>query len=236
MNHHDGSSVAAQAYEHIRSRLFQGEFPAGMQLVTRQIAQELGASLNPVREAIGRLAAEGLVDHVPGAGAFVHSPTPQEIVELYEFREAIEPAAAAKAARTITDLELSVLQSICDDQHAMVRSLREPPGHLESESLQVWLATEERFHETLIRAARNMYFDRTVNNSRFLTRLFHSHLSLRVHVDLQVAARTWLSHVRILRALERGDGDSAATIMRHSLRRGLATVLGANELPPRPRG
>ena len=45
MNHRDGSSVAAQAYTHIRSRLFRGDFPAGMQLVTRHIAQELGASL-----------------------------------------------------------------------------------------------------------------------------------------------------------------------------------------------
>lgn len=221
--------MAAQAYEHIRSRLSRGEFPAGMQLVTRHIAQELGASLNPVREAIGRLAAEGLVDHVPGAGAFVHNPTPQEIVELYEFREAIEPAAAAKAARSITELELDILRAICDDQHAMVRSLREPPGHLQADSLQDWLSTEERFHETLIRAARNMYFDRTVNNSRFLTRLFQSHLSLGVNVDLQVAARTWLSHVRILRALERGDGDAAAAIMRYSLRRGLAMVLGVNK-------
>lgn len=224
MIHHDGSSIANRAYEHIRTRVLGGRYPAGKRLVTRQIAQELGASLNPVREALGRLAAEGLIDHIPGAGSFVRTPDPEEILELYEFREAIEPFAARKAARSITEPELGVLRDICAEQHQLSRSIR-TGGHLEGDALDRWFGTEERFHAALIRAAGNRHFDRAITQSRVLTQLFQGHRTIGVHVDLRMAAHTWRSHRRLVRALESRDAEAAATCMLESLREGARTAL-----------
>jgi len=225
MNSHDGSSVANRAYEHIRSQVLGGHYPTGKQLVTRQIAKEMGASLNPVREAIGRLSAEGFLNHIPGAGAFVPTPSTEEILEVYEFRQAIEPFASQKAAAMITEPELCVLREICDDQHRMASALRVSKGHLEGEALDHWLETEEHFHGTLIRAARNRYLDRAIHHSRVLTQLFQGHRALGVKVDLRVASRTWQTHRKIVQTLEKRDGQAAADCTRAALEQGARQVL-----------
>ena len=232
MIHHDGSSIAARAYLHIRRRVLSGEYPAGQRLVTRQLASEVGASLNPVREALGRLAAEGIVDHLPGAGSFVRQPELNEILELYEFRQALEPFAARKAAQSISQPELAILSEVCDHQYQVAQSLRPrrlPPTnlvagstepHLQGDELLAWFEQEERFHSTLIGAARNSHFDRTIRNSRVLTQLFHCHRTLGLHVTHSVAARTWGVHLRIVRALEKRDGEAAAQLMHSALKAG----------------
>jgi DNA-binding GntR family transcriptional regulator len=223
---HDGSSLAGQAYDHIRTRLISGAWPPRARLVTRRIATELGVSLNPVREALGRLAAEGLVEHVPGAGSFVPSLEPQEVGELYEYREAVEPFAARKAARAIRPSELGLLSDLCDRQLTLARGLRgSPPLH--GADLDAWLACEERFHEILIRAARNRFLDAALERSRVLTRLFGAHRDLGVAVDLSAAARTWRSHRRIVAALARGDGDAAARHVHVALTAGARMALGS---------
>lgn len=204
---------------HIRSRVLSGEYPAGHRLVTRQLASEIGASLNPVREALGRLAAEGIIDHHPGAGSFVRRPELNEILELYEFRQALEPFAARKAAQAITAPEIAILHEVCQSQHLAAESLRQIP-HLDGDALMNWFDMEERFHNTLIGAARNRHFDRTIRNSRVLTQLFHCHRTLGLKVTLSVAARTWGIHLRIVRALESRDGDLAATLMQAALEAG----------------
>ncbi len=227
---------------HIRSKVLSGEYPAGHRLVTRQLAEEIGASLNPVREALGRLAAEGIIDHLPGAGSFVRRPELNEILELYEFRQALEPFAARKAAQAITAPELAILHEVCAHQHRVAENLRgrgnddgdggqangvaptgETHGFLQGDDLMAWFEQEERFHNTLIGAARNRHFDRTIRNSRVLTQLFHGHRSLGVRVTLAVAARTWGIHLRIVRALENRNGDLAADLMHTAL------LAGANQ-------
>ncbi len=227
MIHHDGSSLTDRAYNHIRTCVLRGSYQPGQRLVTRQIAAEVGASLNPVREALGRLSAEGLIDHVPGSGAFVHIPTASEIIELYEFREAIEPFAAARAARLITDAELALLGGICEEQHAIAQSLQKNGGSLASEALENWFATEERFNRAIIHAARNRYLDRSIEQSRTLSLVFQSQRALGVKVTLSITARTWQVHRRLLRALQDRDSDVAAKCVHDALRKGARTVLAA---------
>lgn len=231
MIHHDGSSVTSRAYEFIRTRVLARHYPPGQRLVTRQIAQELGASLNPVREAIGRLAAEGLIDHIPGAGAFVRQPSPEDLLELYELRQAIEPFAARKAAASITEPELGLLRKLCDLQHQTVQGLERSGGTLDAEGLDRWLSLEERFHENLIRAARNRHFDRTIAHSRVLTQLFSGHRALGIQVDHSIAERTWIEHARLVEALERHDGEAAAKLMLDALVLGAQSALASITAP-----
>ena len=66
-------SANERSYQAIRRKLETGKLGPGDKLITRTLAQEFGVSLSPVREAINRLATEGLVDHTPGAGAEVEA-------------------------------------------------------------------------------------------------------------------------------------------------------------------
>ena len=102
------------SYARLREKLVAGGLAPGQRLVNRSLADEFEVSVIPLREAINRLASEGLVNQIPGTGAFVHSPDGRELQELLIFRESIE-SAAAEAARHISDRELDARQAVLDD-------------------------------------------------------------------------------------------------------------------------
>ena len=90
--------------------LTRGDLAPGTRLVNRSLAKELGISFTPLREAINQLASEGLVEYVPGGGAFVRRLDRHQLAQLYDLREALEPFAAAEAAKHITEHELEELR------------------------------------------------------------------------------------------------------------------------------
>ena len=102
------------SYARLREKLVAGELAPGQRLVNRSLADEFEVCVIPLREAINRLASEGLINQIPGTGAFVHSPDGRELQELLIFRESIE-SAAAEAARHISDRELDARQAVLDD-------------------------------------------------------------------------------------------------------------------------
>ena len=217
-------SVTERAYRYVRARVEDGTIAPGTQIVTRAIAREIGASLNPVREAIGRLASEGIVDHVPGAGARVRRLTRAELVELYGMREAIETYAAAEAARLITEAELAELDAVLQTYHRLVLLLREH-GTLDEVQAGKWIECNVRFHRTLVDAARNRYLCKCIHDFRILTRIFDAHRRVHAVPTLRVAAWTWRTHGKLLRMLRRRDGDAARAIVKEQLRTGLRHTL-----------
>ena len=80
------SSAAQQTYDQILEKLIAGAIRPGERLVNRTLASELGVSVIPVREALNRLASEGLVEHIPGAGTYARSLDGREIIKLYSFQ------------------------------------------------------------------------------------------------------------------------------------------------------
>ena len=92
-------TLAEKSYDYIRKRLAGGDLPPGKRLVNRVLADEIGVSVIPVREAIHRLASEGLVEHVPGSGSFVRKTDLHDLDNLYVLRDALESCAAGEAAR-----------------------------------------------------------------------------------------------------------------------------------------
>src|SRR5512133_2552962 len=96
-------SLTDLAHEKIRQLIVSGEFPLGEQLSEASLAAQLGISKTPVREALLRLRADGLIDIQPQRGTFVFSLTPQQVDEICRFREFVEVAAlgaAMQARRT----------------------------------------------------------------------------------------------------------------------------------------
>lgn len=94
-------SLAEQIYQRLRYQLRAGTFAPGERLVESSLAQQLVVSRSPVREALSRLAADGLLES-RGSGFQVVMPTTQDMAEIFEMRRLLEPPAARQVARAMT--------------------------------------------------------------------------------------------------------------------------------------
>lgn len=112
--------AAGQAYQLLSERLAAGEITPGMRLKESALAESLGFSRTPVREALRRLAADGLVIVSPNRGAQVVSYTADEIDALFAVRVMLEPQATVLAVPRFTDDEIDELQELAERMAALV--------------------------------------------------------------------------------------------------------------------
>jgi DNA-binding GntR family transcriptional regulator len=143
-------------FEAIREAIVSGTLAPGERLMEVQLAEELGVSRTPVREAIRRLELEGYVVMVPRKGAFVASLSAKDVADVFEIRAALEGLAAELAAERITEEELEELER---QLHYVARCVEEGdlPGLVEADT---------RFHELLYRASRNQRLTQIIGNLR----------------------------------------------------------------------
>ena len=218
-------SLSEKAYLHIRERVFNGELAPGSQLVNRTLAAEVGSSFIPVREAISRLASEGIVEQVAGAGAFVKKFDRQEISEIYDVRELFEPFAAAEAARLISDHELSELESILSDWEALGTNITNKKRGANESDLDHWLELNERFHEIVITASRNRILSKFTSGMQVLSQCFAAHRGAPKLLSPELVHRTIESHRSLYQSLEQRKGEEAAAIIREQLVLGRRAIL-----------
>ncbi|HVK19095.1 MAG TPA: GntR family transcriptional regulator [Fimbriiglobus sp.] len=219
-------TLAEKTYQHLRRKVLTGELQAGSQLVNRTLAEELEVSLAPVREAIHRLASEGLIEHIPGAGAFVRKMSSQDLEELYVLREAVESCAAAEAARYVADWQLDVLDEVCRRFVEIVEEVRRLPAQTATDPLlDRWLDGEERFHTVIVEAARNRLLAKVVQEYRALVQVFGVQRHRETILTVTVAEQTARDHEAIAEALRRRDAESARRLMSTHIQRGRQTVL-----------
>jgi DNA-binding GntR family transcriptional regulator len=86
----DDRSIRERAYGYIQQKIINGDYPAGRAISELALSKELGSSRTPIREAIGQLVAEGLVELIPNRGAVVAQFGRNDVLELFELREALE--------------------------------------------------------------------------------------------------------------------------------------------------
>lgn len=136
-------------YESIIQKVFSGQFVPGARLVERDLAKELGVSRHPVRETLGKMAAQGiLVGGKKGQGVWMREYKPEEVRQLYELREVLEGAAAAAAARSATESDLTHLEIICEQMEA----------EAENFGSSRWAELDRKYHETMVDAGHNERF------------------------------------------------------------------------------
>ena len=219
------ASLSEKAYHHIRQQVFAGELAPGARLVNRALAKELGTSFIPVREAISRLASEGLVEQVAGAGAFVRTFDRQEISEIYDVRELFEPYAAAQAARFLTDHELAELESLMTEwEEVGATILGRKRGATESD-LNRWLELNERFHEVMISASRNRFLSKITKDVNVLSQCFSAHRGSPKLLSEETVSSTLESHRKLFGLLSDRDSGSAENLVREQLQFGRKSVL-----------
>ena len=213
-------------YWGLRRKLASGERRAGQRIVNRIMAKELNVSQTPLREAINRLASEGIVGYVPGAGAYVYTVNPQDLLQLYDRREHLEPFAAAQAARQVTEADLLELHRLCDDWLQIARTIRyEGRPAATADEMARWNDNEERFHALLLGAARNRWLVIMIaKNLRLLSFAFVQRQSPQL-LGLHEAAIAWREHRRIVQAMARHDADATERLVRQHVSRGRAYVV-----------
>ena len=207
-----GLSIRRKAYLSIQRKIASGEFPAGKSLSELALASELGISRTPVREALSQLVAEGFLEQTPNRGAVVVQLTRQDVVNLYELREALEVYAIGKVARRqVQETDLERLRLLADDVLTFKRELEQSgKPALDEPQMQRFINADLAFHAMLIREAANARILKIVNETRLLIRIFGMRHQGHMASELDVI---WQAHRNLLQAVELRDVDRAQKLM-----------------------
>jgi DNA-binding GntR family transcriptional regulator len=202
------SNLREQIKDVILQRIVEGSYLPGGRIVETRVAQELGVSQGPVREALRDLEQLGCVVHEPYRGCSVRAFSADELLEAFPVRAALEALAARLAAERVGDAELAELEQLLERMRV---AARRGDAHDQSQA-------NASFHATIVRAARNGTLER---QWRMLEPFSRTYLTVsRPGIDLIALSDR---HVPILDALRRHDPDAAAAAMHEHL-------MGAAEL------
>lgn len=188
------------ATEMIRNAILNGDLKPASRLGEFQLAEQLGISRTPVREALQRLSHEGLIELLPNRGASVRSYTQQELVDLYELRALLEGHAAKLAAAKLDDAALVELRLSCERFDAL-----EP--HADVAEL---VAENTRFHHLVVDASASKLLQGMVEQVVKMPLVYKTYVWYSP--DQKRASEYY--HHQITSALERRDGTRAELIMR----------------------
>lgn len=206
-------NLAEQAYQLIRTEILSTRLMPGQQIVQNQLAEKYGLGMTPVRDALQRLAHEGLVQAIPRSGYVVSHVTFSDVRELFELRSILETAAVRLAVARATEEQL--------------RQLAEKANFLyvysDREDYSRFLARNQEFHCAVAQLSGNRrlteQLERVLDG---LTRVFHFGLDLR---DSAEEMRS--EHVQLVDALLRRDADAAVEITTSQISRSIQRVMEA---------
>jgi DNA-binding GntR family transcriptional regulator len=187
-----------QIRELLLERILKGELQSGDRIVELQLAQELGTSQAPVREALRELQSLGFVEHEPYRGTRVRRITEEELAEIYPVRAALEELAAQEAA--------SRLEGKVGELEREFEAMREAAGR---DDLQDLAAHDATFHRLIVEAAGNKVLLDTWRTLRVEARVVVT--VLKTDIDLHELAEL---HRPLLEALKEGSPEKAGEALR----------------------
>jgi len=191
-------SAQQLAYIHLQDQIVSGALPGGSRLKPEALAQRLGISRMPVREAIRQLNAEGYVTIMPNRGAVVTNRTPEEIIELFEIRAVLEGLAARIAADVATADQIDDLQLFL----VGLRRLRHDP--------MAWIERHDQFHDQLCQLSKR---DRLCAEARRLRFAMQPYLRLFTKLNKEPELKGH-EHERILEEIRSRNGKRAEAVTR----------------------
>jgi len=199
--------------EVLRDAIRRGVLEPGERLMEVQLAEELGISRTPVREAIRKLEQEGYVIMMPRRGTYVSSVSVHDVKEIFEIRSALESLATGLATRRIEPEELERLRAL----------LIEIEGHIQRRDIDKIVKTDIEFHGLLYQVSRNDRLVTIISNLKEQLARFRT-LSMsypgRLHETLQ-------EHRAMVEAIAAGDVDAARDAAEHHMERAEETLLKA---------
>jgi DNA-binding GntR family transcriptional regulator len=225
------------AYRHIRRKLIDGMLSSGARLSPVTLAEEIGISHTPVREAISQLESEGLVVYSAHRGAFVKNLTRRELVEVIDIRTTLECHAAAEAARRISPDQLRELDERWLDFCQIMAAIVDADNRDMAERSAAWSLADLRFHMVLFRAAGNRLALRVIEDNRIMTLMFCRRVESPGILEDRSAdhEKNFQVHKDIHDAVCRRDPKAARRAMAMHMRRARKNLLDHFDGMPRPR-
>ena len=206
--------------DRLRALILTGEYGPEERLVEEQLADRLGVSRTPIRQALTTLEAEGLVEMEPNKGAAVYSFSVDDVWDIYDMRAVLEGHAARRASERIAAEDLARLSGSVEEMEGLAGRYAD-----HEEEIRVLVALNQAFHGTIIDASRNRRLQRLIGRT--------------IEIPLMFKAFFWYGekermvsnhyHRQILGALEDGDGERAEIIMREHVYEGRDFVIQALE-------
>lgn len=197
--------------ETLREAIISGVLKPGERLMEIQLAEELGVSRTPVREAIRKLELEGFVIMLPRRGTYVSDLSIKDINDVFEIRTALDVLAAGLAAERITDEELEKME----------RLLVEIGTFIETEQFDKLVEADCQFHDVLYQASRNDRLVQIISNLREQFTRFRTR-SMAYPGRVQ---NTFEEHRRLLEAIAQRDVELAQQLAREHLENAEQTIL-----------
>lgn len=185
-------------YETLLELIIGRTLRPGQHLVESELAEQLGISRQPVREALQRLSTDGWVELRPGQGAFVHAPTDEEADQLLVVRSLLEAESARLAAGNATADSVAALRALCE------RGVRA----VDEDDVDAVVAANAELHAAIVELAGNRVLAELTAQVDRRVRWYYT------PVARQRGRRSWIEHERLINAIEAGDAALAAGIMR----------------------
>jgi DNA-binding GntR family transcriptional regulator len=203
----DNGTIPERVFSRLRDAIFEGDIPAGSKISEPELARAYGISRGPLREAIGRLEACGLVVRRPNVGARVVHLSSDQLLEIYHVREALEGMAARLAAQRMGDTEIVSLR----------RLLAQHGEQIDSSAGHAYFQREGDldFHYRVVQGSHNArLIDLLCNDLYHLVRLYRYQFGM----PSKRGPRAFVEHGHIVDAIERRDGEMAELLMRAHVR------------------
>lgn len=191
-----GQTLSEQIYRALRSDIITCRLKPGAMIFEGDVARQYRVSRAPVREAIKRLAQEGLVESEPSLGHRVKPVTLQDVRELFKMRQILEVAAITEAVHLASEEQLEQLASLAGESFALA-----------DEAARIrWHQQNVEFHVALAALSQNSRLEQAVRSTiESMYRLEHVNLSFRASTDSMVQ-----EHLGIVEALRQRDAGLAA--------------------------
>ncbi len=204
-------------YRKLKTAIRKRYIKQGSQLVEVALAQQLGVSRTPVRSAIKRLEAEGLVNSIPNRGAFVITPTQKEIEETFLVRAQLEIMATRLASSRITEKQIEELRNL----------IRLETKVFDETNLDEYYAANDNLHLKIAELGGNrvlsLYIKELLDKTRIFLILYDPFYKLEY--------RPTSEHEAIINALAAGDEELAAMAVEAHIRSSINGLESAGQLP-----
>jgi DNA-binding GntR family transcriptional regulator len=192
-------SLAESALVHLRALIVHGDLALGQPLSERQLADDLGISKTPVREALAQLRNEGLVNIYPQRGAFVFTLSAREVHEICEFRSAVETAA----------LELAISRNPDGFADALEEIVAEMAAARRRGDQRAYLALDTRFHAAFFEFCGNAYLRDSYERYVGKIAALRTHLAMKpLHTKL-----SFQEHEQMVRTVRSRDLPATRAIL-----------------------
>lgn len=221
MKSSDSKSLVELAYERVKQRILDNQYYPGYQALENEVAEDLGMSRTPVREALIRLKHEGLVELIPRRGLRVVPVLADDMKEIYDVLTSLESMAAELLAKRKPDA--ATLEP-------MKEATRDMEVALKNDDLDAWATADEKFHRALIELCGNRRLANMANTVRD-----QGHRARMVTLRLREKPSASVDeHEQVLRAIENGDWETARDVHYQHRRRAseeLTEILEKYRLP-----